>query len=58
MAGLVSSSMHMGGGYEKSMIMRATPMTRPIIRLQKAPASFILGQEMAKQNIMAIGGDK
>ena len=33
-------------------------MMRPIMSPQKAPDSFIRGQDIAKQNIMAIGGER
>ena len=33
-------------------------ITLPIIRPQNAPASFIRGQDIAKQNIIAIGGER
>ncbi len=50
--------MQSGAGNEKSETILATPMTRPTIKDQKAPLSFILGQRMAMQKTIAMGGDK
>ena len=56
--GRSSTSLHFGAEYEKSMIIRATPMTSPTMRPQKAPVSFILFQKTDMQNIIAIGGER